>query len=210
MTVNSSQSSVTVAGNGASTSFSFPFIGVAPAYIKVLHTTAAGVQTALSQGPAAAQFQVSLNAPVSGALWGLGGTVTYNPGSPIPSGDTLTISRALPLLQTQSLSNQGNLSTLASSAEKAVDLVEMQQQQTAQLFGYAIVANPANLVAPLPLPPAAIAAGQGLAFDSTGNNVIAGAMPSSGVISTAMQPVVSSASLALGQAAVARWILEGN
>ena len=65
MTVNSSQSSVVVAGNGASTSFSFPFIGVAPAYITVLHTTAAGVQTALSQGPAAAQFQVSLNAAVS-------------------------------------------------------------------------------------------------------------------------------------------------
>ena len=202
MTVNSTSSSITVEGTGAQTVFSFPFIGVAPAYIQAVYTTAGGTQTALTQGPGSSQFQVSLNAPVPGATWGLGGTVTYNPsGSPIPDGSTLTISRQLPLTQPSSLSNQGNLSSLASASESIDDLTMMKLQQVEQQAAYAIQANPANLSPPLPLPPAAQAAGQALVFDSTGNNLVAGAAPASGIISSAMQPVVNSASLAAGRAA---------
>ena len=136
MTVNSTSSSITVEGTGAQTVFSFPFRGVAPAYIQAVYTTAGGTQTALTQGPGSSQFQVSLNAPVPGATWGLGGTVTYNPsGSPIPDGSTLTISRQLPLTQPSSLSNQSNLSSLASASESIDDLTMMKLQQVEQQAG---------------------------------------------------------------------------
>jgi len=196
-TVPTTSNSITVPGNSSQTNFLFPFVGVAASDIQVLYTTSAGLQTTLVQGPGTAQYQVSLNAAVPPALWGVGGSITYNPsGTPIPSGSTLTISRVLPVQQQTSLQNQASFGQYSQVAEQALDLQNMQLQQVANSFGRAIVANAANASPPNPLPPAAQAANQGLCFDGTGNNLIACSLAPAGTISAAMAPVVAASTLA--------------
>jgi hypothetical protein len=202
-TVNTSANKTIAAGNGAATQFTFSFIGVAAQFISVTFTDASGNQTLLTQGSGSNQYQITLNAPVQGALWGVGGTVTYAPdGTPIAAGTTLTITRTLPLTQATTLRNQQSVQTLGSGAETAVDTAVMEGQQIAEQIGRALQMNPANMVAPLPLPPAAQLANMGLCGDSGGNNIVACTLPSSGVISSAMQPVVNAASVAAGRTAL--------
>ena len=201
MTINTSTNTVTVLGDGATTQFGFGFIGVAAAYMSVIFTDASGNETVLTQGAGSSQYQIVLNEPVEGALWGVGGTVTYDPGSPIAVGTSLTIFRTLPLTQAISLQNLVSLATLGNGAETGLDTLEMQLQQVVELQGRAIVApivDPSTI--DLTLPAAAQRANTGLAFDSQGN-VIAGTTPATGIISSAMQPVVDAASLALGRTA---------
>lgn len=201
-TVNTQASSATVLGTGSQTVFQFQFIGVGNGYINVLYTDASGNQTTLVQGSGPAQYQISLNTPVQGAIWGVGGTITYNPNStPIPVGSSLTISRVLPYLQGISLQNQASYGQFSKAAESASDLVDMQVGQLNTSIGYAVRANPANSAPPNPLPPAGQAASMGLCFDGTGNNIVACATLPSGTVSTAMQPVVDAVSLAAGRAA---------
>jgi hypothetical protein len=199
-TINNSINKITIAGNGAQTSFGFSFIGVTASDISVTFTSAAGIATVLAQGSGPTQYQLTLNPASPGQLWGVGGTVVYNPsGTPIPSGSTLTILRTVPLQQTVSLNNQGAF--FPSAVEMGLDLLDMQIQQLAELYGRAIVAPPSDPpTVNLTLPPAAQRANTGLAFDGSGN-VIAGVTPSSGTISSAMQPVVNAASLAAGRTA---------
>lgn len=201
-TVNSSTNRTIALGNGIQTSFTFNFIGVATAYISVLLTDSGGVQTLLTQGSGASQYTITLNAPVQGAIWGMGGTVVYNPsGAPIPAGSTLTIYRTLPLTQAINLQNLSSISVLGKGSETGLDTGVMQGQQISEQSSRAIVANIANSAAPLPLPPAAQIANKGICADGTGLNLVGCALPSSGAISTAMQPVVNAATLALGRTA---------
>lgn len=201
-TVNSSVNRTIALGNGSQTQFTFNFIGVAATYITVILTTSGGSETVLTQGSGATQYQITLNAPVQGAIWGLGGTVTYNPsGTPIPAGSTLTIFRTLPLTQAITLQNQASIATLGKGAETGLDTGVMQGQQINEQISRAIVANITNQSPPNPLPPAAQAANQGLCFDGTGNNVIACSLAPAGVISSAMAPVVGASTLAAGRTA---------
>ena len=66
---------MTVAAN-SSASYAFPFIGVASTDISVLYTPINGSVTTVS--PTA--YTVTLNAPLTGAIWGVGGSV--NPVTP--------------------------------------------------------------------------------------------------------------------------------
>lgn len=201
-TVNSAASTVTVPGNGSQVAFTFPFIGVAATDIVVIYTTSAGVQTTLVQGPGPTQYTVTLNAAVPPSLWGIGGSVSYNPsGTPIPAGSTLTITRTLPFTQATSLQNQTSFGQYLSSTEQALDTLDMQIQQLNTSSGYAVQMNPANSRAPIALPPAAQAGGMGLCFSSTGLDLIACSLAPSGVISSAMAPVVGASTLALGRTA---------
>lgn len=201
-TVNSSVNKTIALGDGVATSFTFSFVGVAAAYISVILTDSAGNETVLSRGAGATQYQISLNAPVTGAIWGVGGTVTYNPsGTPIPSGSTLTIFRTLPLTQAISLQNQNSLTRLGNGAEAGLDTATMQIQQNAETLARAIKAPIVDATPPADLPPVAQRANHGAAFDADGN-LVAGVMPSSGVISAAMQPVVNAATLALARSAM--------
>ena len=199
-TVNSAVNKSIVLGNGSQTQFTFNFVGVATAYISVIYTDASGNETVLTQGSGSSQYQIALNPPVQGAIWGLGGTVTYNPGTPIASGTTLTIFRTLPLTQAISLQNLISVATLGKGSETGLDTGVMQGQQIAENIARAIVAPVVDPAAPLPLPPVAQRANKGMAFDSLGNP-IAAALPASGAISSAMQPVVGAATLALGRTA---------
>lgn len=200
--VNTSANKTIALGNGAVTQFAFSFIGVACQYLTVIYTDALGNQTTLTQGTGATQYQCALNSAVQGAIWGYGGTITYNPSSiPIANGTTLTIFRTLPLTQAITLQNQASVAVLGKGAETGLDTGVMQGQQISEAIGRAIQANIANTSPPLPLPPAAQLANLGLCADSTGNNIIGCMLPSSGVISSAMQPVVNAASLAVGRTA---------
>jgi hypothetical protein len=93
-TVSSAATSVVGIGNGATTVFNFPFIGVSPNDIVVTYIDANGNQTALGS----TTYTLALNAAPAGQIWGLGGTVTYPlAGSPIAVGTQLVITRAVPL-----------------------------------------------------------------------------------------------------------------
>ena len=201
-TISSALSTVTVPGNGAQTSFSFPFIGVAAGDITVVLTNSAGAQTTLTQGPGPTQYQVTLNAIVPPNLWGVGGSIAYDPsGTPVPSGSTLTITRVLPFLQTISLQNQASFGLLAQATEQALDLLDMQIQQLATSIAHTIQAplsDPVGLN--YTLPSATARAGQFLCFDGSGNVTSCTAVPM-GTVSSAMQPVVNAASLAAGRLA---------
>ncbi|HEX4041780.1 MAG TPA: hypothetical protein VHY10_08780 [Xanthobacteraceae bacterium] len=194
--ITSSANKVIIAGNGAQTSFAFGFVGAAAVDIYAIYTDANGNETELAQGPGPTQFQVSLNAATAGSLWGVGGSVTYNPGgTPIAAGTTLTIYRDVAYTQGVSLQNQASFGQYAQAAETAMDLLEMQIQQIAEAQARVLsapIVDPSTIN--LTLPPAAQRANTGLAFDSEGN-VIAGTTPATGLISTAMQPVVDAASI---------------
>lgn len=201
-TVNSSVNKTIALGNGSQTVFTFSFIGVAANYITVILTDSSGNETILAQGSGATQYQISLNAAVQGAIWGIGGSITYNPsGTPVPSGSTLTIYRTLPLTQAITLQNQSSIATLGKGAETGLDTGVMQGQQINEKISRAIVANITNSTPPDPLPAAAAAAGQGVCFDSTGNSLIACTTAPAGTISSAMAPVVGAASLSAGRTA---------
>lgn len=189
MTISTTASSVTVAGNGAVNAFNFSFIAGAASNIVVTLTTATSVETVLVQGT---QYTLSINAAAAGQIWGVGGTVTYPlSGSPIPAGTYLTIQRIVPFTQLTSISNQGDF--YPQAVERALDTLEMQVQQVEGQALRAIVVNPADLAAPNPLPIASVRAGQYLTFDSTGAPTV-GLPSGTGVpISLAMQPVVEAA-----------------
>jgi hypothetical protein len=200
-TVNSTVSKTIVLGDGITTIFNFNFVGVAAQYISVILTDSSGNETVLTQGAGTTQYTITLNAPVTGAIWGLGGSITYNPsGTPVPAGATLTIFRTLPLTQAISLQNQNSLARLGNGAETGLDLGVMQTQQQVEVLNRAIVAPIVDATPPAPLPPIAQRANQGAAFDAQGN-LVAGQTPSGGVISSAMQPVVNAATLAAGRTA---------
>ena len=125
MTISSSNSTITIAGNGTQTVFPFSFIGGFASNIVVLYN---GPNGAVPVTLPTSAYTVSLNAATTGALWGVGGTVTYNPGdTPIAAGTSLTISRIVPLTQTTSISNQGPYAP--NVIESALDILEMQIQQ---------------------------------------------------------------------------------
>lgn len=184
MTVSTTASSVTYLGNGATTVFTFPFIGVTAADIEVIYVDADGTSTTLSSGA----YTLALNAVPVGGLWGIGGSVTYPIGmSPVPiaAGTTLTINRIVPYEQTISIANQGAF--YPQAVEQGLDLLELQIQQLETLVGYSIRCPITDPAAPDVLPSAPERANGYLTFDSFGQPQITMTAPSPG-------PPVSSVS----------------
>lgn len=130
MTIPTQQSSQIFLGNGVTTAFDFSFVGADSDFINVTYTDADGNSETLLP----AQYTIFLNPAATGALWGIGGTVTYPiVGSPIANGTSLTVARILPLVQDDSISNQGAFAP--SVIETALDTLEMQIQQTSARSG---------------------------------------------------------------------------
>jgi hypothetical protein len=99
MTVASAVSRITVAGNSSATSFSFPFKITSSSHLVVTKTTAAGITSSLTLGT---------HYSVTGVDSESGGSITYPlSGTALPTGDTLTMRRVVPLTQTVDLTNQG-------------------------------------------------------------------------------------------------------
>lgn len=130
MTISTTSSATTLGGNGVTTTFNFGFIAGVASNVLVIYTTSAGITSTLSPS----QYILALNAPAAGAIWGVGGTVTYpTSGSPIPSGSTITIQRIVPLTQSTTISNQGDF--YAQSVEKALDTLCLEIQQVSARTG---------------------------------------------------------------------------
>jgi hypothetical protein len=189
MTVSSTTNKVVIAGNASTTVFTYNFQINDAADAVVIYTDALGVSTTLS----------STLYSISGLGVPTGGTVTYPlVGSPIAFGTSLTITRQLAMTQPTSISNQGAF--YPSAVEAAIDRAVMEVQQVNELIGRTVTAPITDATAIGPLPGIAQRASKAFIFDAAGNPS-AGAMPASGVISTAMQPVTSAASLAAGRTA---------
>lgn len=196
MTVTTASNKAIVAGNGATTVFSFNFIGVNADLISVTLTDSGGVETLLDPS----LYTLALN-PAGTALWGIGGTLTYPlTGPALGAGNTLTLLRELPLTQAISLQNQTSYGQYNTAAEQAVDLLEMQLQQVYEQFGRALTVPASDEDAPVSFPPAALRALKVALFDADGQPTV-GDLPASGIISAAMQAVVAAASLAAGRTA---------
>jgi hypothetical protein len=204
MTVTTLTNSVTYQGNGSTTNFTFPWAmpaGIPVAqigqYLNVFLVTG-GITTQLTYGNSSANYQASINAPVSPDPTPVGGTVTYNPsGGPIPVGTTITIQRVNPLTQTTTFSNQGT--ALPTVTETTIDNVMMAIQDEANMAALDIVApvtDPSGLN--YTLPAVAARAQQVLGFDASGNVTTFSTVPA-GNISAAMAPVVAASSLALAR-----------
>lgn len=167
MTIATTASSVTHGGNGSTTVWTFPFVGVSAGDLQVTYTTAAGIPTVLSPS----LYTVVINTVSSGQLWGVGGSVTYPLlGSPISAGNDLTITRIVPFLQTISIANQGNF--YPQAVEQGLDLLELQIQQIDAEAEYAIQTPLSDLTPPNTLPSASLRANGYLAFDSVGQPIV--------------------------------------
>jgi hypothetical protein len=194
MTVTTSLNKIIYPGNGATTSFPFSFPAVAATDIQVFFADVNGNVTLLS--PSA--YTLVLNPAVANNPTAAGGTVTYNPlGVPIPLNTSLTIMRTLPLQQNTSLGNQQAL--FQTAIEQALDYLMMASQQVLEVQSRALVVSVSDPT-PNTLPAVASRANQVLGFDSNGNPIGVSTAPA-GVISSAMQPVVNSATLAAGRTA---------
>lgn len=125
VTISTTTSSVIGIGNGVTSTFDFSFVmGTASnAVIKYIDTD--NQTTILSP----TQYTLFINPPATGAIWGVGGTVTYSPSSPIPNDSFLLIDRIVPLTQLTTISNQGG--NYQRAIESALDTLEMQIQQIA-------------------------------------------------------------------------------
>ena len=122
MTLANTTTSVTVAGDGSTTTFSYAFpMGGSAAYADLVYTTIGGGTTSVT---------ASLFA-ITGVTSSTGGTFTYPlSGSAIPSGTFLTLSRVVPLVQDSTIANLGTFAPAVT--EGALDYLTMiaQQQQS--------------------------------------------------------------------------------
>lgn len=126
MTVESTTKKVTHNGNDVATSFSFSFTIYASTNLVVTKTSSAGVETTLSEGATSTTYSVSVSSyPGSG-------TITYpaSGGTPLATGETITIKRVLPITQLTDLENQGGYfpDTQETQFDKLV-MIDLQQQE---------------------------------------------------------------------------------
>ena len=200
MTVSTTSNTAVFLGNGVTNTFDFTFNNSVPvnsnfptASYVVTYTDASGTQTTLSPST----YTLNLTQPVTGSLWGIGGTITYPlVGSPIANNTSLSIERVFGITQLTSISDQGNFNP--EVIEAALDTLCMELQEVANVQSRAIqipTSDPSNINTTLPA--AAARAGQFAAFDDDGNVIAAMPGGSSGVpISAAMQPVVEAGTTA--------------
>lgn len=124
MTINTTACHVIQIGNDVTTTWNFDFVPDSAADLRVFITDPLGVQTELMT----TEYDVFINPPPTGGLWGIGGYVTYPlHGSPLPDDWTITIGRFIPYTQNISIANQGAF--YPQAVEQALDILEMQIQQ---------------------------------------------------------------------------------
>lgn len=167
MTVSTTTSTVTYQGNGATTVFTFPFIGVKSSDLTVIYTDSTGISTTLNP----VQYSVVINPVPVGGLWGIGGSVTYPiAGTPIQPGTTISIIRDVPYTQDVSIANQGAF--YPQAVEQGLDVLELQIQQLETGLEHTL-RTPLTDLAPLnELPSYKDRANGYLAFDSNGQPII--------------------------------------
>lgn len=120
MTISSTTSKVTYSGNGSTSAFPFSFPIFEEDHLQIIRTFADGSIN-----------YITSNFSLTGVGDTAGGTVTYPvSGDPLPSGETLTLARILPLTQSTDLTNQGGF--YPEVLETALDRQVMISQQLAE------------------------------------------------------------------------------
>lgn len=156
MTVASTVSKVSYAGNGSTTAFSVPFYFLANSHLKVIVRSAAGTESLKV---------LSTDYTVSGSGNPAGGTVTMTV-API-SGETLVIARNVPL--TQAVDYQTNDPFPAETHERALDQLTMEVQQLQEQIDRSIKLSTTNTMNSAEFTVgASVRANKVLGFDSSG------------------------------------------
>lgn len=195
MTIETTAIVTTQQGDGANTVWTYSFLIPAAADMIVsLTDRTTGIVTVLSSALYTATGLNNSN----------GGTVTYPlTGSPLTTNSNITIERSLAYTQDTDLVNQGGY--YPDVVEAALDYITMLTQQLSNLGDRALVTPVTDPAVPLALPSVYERADQMLGFDSDGNPVAS--QPSSASVSSAMQPVVNAATLALARTAMGLGVL---
>lgn len=188
MTVLTTTDRTTGQGNGVTTTFDYDFLMPDADYAVVTFTDTDGTETIIAAG----------DYNITGVGNPLGGSVEYPlVGSPIATGTSLTIQRVLPATQTTVLGNQSAF--YPETVEEALDYVTMLVQQYLGEEERALRV-PASEDSIDDIPAVDARALQLLGFDADGQPIAA--EPSSALVSSAMQPVVASSTLAAARTAM--------
>lgn len=170
-------------GNGVTTQFSGTWPMLNATYAQVfLQDSTSGVQTPVSQGPGANQYQIALTSTAF--------TVTF--GAPPLGTQYAVIGRSTARSQTTPYTTSGGFQ--GANEEFSYDKLTAMQQENVNTLARAIVAPLAD-TASMILPSAAARANQFLLFDSSGNVSVASGVANVPV-SAAMVPVVEAVTTA--------------
>lgn len=187
MTISDNYTPIKRLGDGSTTQFSpsptWPMLDASFAQV-FLQDVITGVQTPVGQGAGANQYQIVLTST--------GFTVTF--GTAPTSANYVIIGRSTSRTQTTPYTTSQGFQ--GKNEEFSFDKLTAMVQEANNTFSRAIVAPLAD-TAMLQLPTATARAGQFLAFDSSGNVIVASGV-SAIPISAAMQPVVQAASVLAG------------
>lgn len=158
MTIQTTQSRITYAGDNVSTTFNIPFEFFLNSDLTVIkQVTSTGVQTTLVLGT---------DYNLSGAGTPSGGVLTKLTGA-LLSGEVLAIFLNPPI--TQQLHYVSNNPFPSSTTEQSLDRLTQISQRLSDRIGLALTAPDGDAVAPTSMPAAIIRANQYLVFDSSGN-----------------------------------------
>jgi hypothetical protein len=194
MTVNSISDRITYLADGATTQFSFSFSVPSAETISVQLADPTGITSELSTG----LYNLVINAPSPPNPTPVGGMVIYPlVGPPLAVGNKLTIIRTLASVQQTSFANQGIV--YPAAIEQALDYLTMLRQDITGDLSRVFQVGPGD-PPPAVVPPVSVRANQSAIFDSAGNLV--GGLAPNIIISTAMQPVVTAATIPLAQTAM--------
>ena len=161
MTVTTNAAVVNYTGNGATTVFPYAFLIPLSTDVTVTLTNlATNVQTVLTTS----QYSIS------GLGSALGGNVTYPlSGSPLAAGNTISIARSIPYLQSSSIPSQGSFAP--AYIEAILDRIVMMDQQIVELYNRTLRVPTSDAVVAA-LANASQRANMGLVFDANGNPAI--------------------------------------
>lgn len=170
-------------GNGVTTNFSAAWSMLSAAYAQVfLENAVTGVQTPVTQGGAANQYQITINSS--------GFQVTF--GTAPTAAQYAVIGRSVSIDQTDPYKTSKGFQ--GAVEEDSFDKLTAICQDINDLISRSIVA-PLGDVAALTLPTATSRANGFLAFDASGNILVTGSGGSNVPISAPMVPVVQAASV---------------
>lgn len=197
MTVDSDINSNDYLGNGSTTVFPYTFKVFAVTDLLVTTQDLTGHETVLVLGT---------DYTVPGFIADAAGSITLAVALPGDGTETnshkLNVSRSLTALQPADFTSQGTMR--ANVVERALDRSIMLIQQLEEKLARSITVPITDTGVSLELPPKALRASSQVIVDSEGN-VTTGSAPSSGVISSAMQPIVSSATIAVARKRLNPW-----
>ena len=161
MAVNTTTNRVQYNGDGIVTSHSVPFIFFANSWIKVVQTSAAAVDTTLTEG---------VDYTLTGANVAAGGTLVMI--TAVPTGERLTIYREAPYSQLTTYEYNGAFPSDAN--EDTVDKNTILIQQTKEIADNLALTYPQSepTATVSELPDAATRANKFLSFDASGNPTV--------------------------------------